>query len=464
MHGFPRVRYDDDVRLACVWLALFGCSFSANLPAEMQGDDGLPPDAPPEAITMCAPNTSMCIGRQRVTCNASGTGLDPSLSVVCPLACTGAGQCVAATNMPDATQRACPSTAPALAPPANATVQFVASPTGGNVDITCMPSCSGGSTTRISSTRITQSGGQPAIAMFCLRTIDIPTSVGITYDPAVANPIALLVAGNVQIAGRILLSGSAASASFAGQGGPSGGDGGGRTGDDAAGAPGTGPCPGNGGLVNGSNASAAGGGGGGGGHAASGGPGGQGRSDSSTANGGSGGGTCGNAQLSPIAGGGGGGAGADGSCHPGECGWPGGGGGGAIQISATMGITVASTGEIRASGGRGYGSTNGEEGQGGGGGGGAGGAILLEAPSVTVNGIVDVVGGAGGVSHAGSGGAGGVTMLGGAAGSSQNANHEGGAGGGGAAGRIRIHAAAPSCGSSAMPSAACTTGPLRTVP
>ena len=445
-------------------LGLLGCSFSVSLPAEMQGDDVPPPDAPPEAITMCTPNESMCIGRQRVTCNATGTGVDPSLSVVCPLACSGAGVCSGASNIPDATQRACLSTAPALTPPGSAVVQFVASPNGGNVDITCMPSCStGGTTQRISSTRIVQMGGQPAIAMFCLRSIDLPSTVGITYDPAVANPIALLVAGNVQIAGRILLSGSGATATAAGQGGPAGGDGGGRATDDAPGAPGTGPCPGGGGLQNGSNASSAGGGGGGGGHAAMGGPGGQGRSDSTTANGGAGGGTCGVQQLSPLAGGGGGGAGADGSCHPGECGWPGGGGGGAIQISATLGITITGSGAIRATGGAGFGFTTGEEGQGGGGGGGAGGAILLESPTVTVSGSLDVVGGAGGVSRAGNGGVGGVSGLMGMAGASQNANHEGGAGGGGAAGRIRIHATSAACGS-AQPAMACTTGPLRTVP
>jgi len=450
---FPSMRIA--LALGVIAFAMGGCGFELDL-----SSTNPLVDAPPEAITMCTAGQPLCIGRVRATCNATGTGI--AETTLCPLACLDGGQCVAASNLPDDAQRACLSSAPTLSPPNNAMVQFRPGGSPGGVDIRCTPNCGGGVST-ISSSRVSQASGPP-IAMFCLRTIDLPASVTVTSDLAVTNALALLVVGNVQIAGKLLVSGSNAGQNTGGQGGPAGGDGGGPAGDDSSGSPGGPPCGGNGGSTVGTNASAAGGGGGGGGHAAKGGDGGQGRADANLAAGGSGGNACGAAELSPLAGGGGGGAGGDGSCHPTTCGWAGGGGGGAIQISATGSFVLAGTSAIRASGGTGFGATTGEAGEGGGGGGGAGGAILLEAPAMTIGGVLDVIGGNGGQSNAGAGGTGGSSMLAGGAGAIQDALREGGGGGGGAGGRIRVNASNASCGTAAQPPQACTTGTLRVVP
>ena len=77
----------------------------------------------------------------------------------------------------------------------------------------------------------------------------------------------------------------------------------------------------------------------------------------------------------------------------------GGGGGGALQISANAAMTV--TGSVEAGGAGGGGGAQG--GSGGGGGGGSGGAIVLEAPSVTVNNASICANGGGGGSGAGNG-------------------------------------------------------------
>jgi hypothetical protein len=444
------------------------CAFGAGCTFELDVSSITTPmaDAPPEAITMCAANQPQCIGRLRVVCNATGTGIDGELSSLCPLACLEGGQCVAASNLPDDAQRACTAAAPVFAPPSNATVQFRPGGGSGGVDLQCSPSCGANAGASISSTRVSQASGPP-IALFCLRGIDLPANVNITYDPAVTNALALLVVGNVQIAGKLLLDGGTAGQTVAGQGAPAGGDGGGIAADDSSGAPGGGPCSGSagsGGTTVGTNASAAGGGGGGGGHAAKGGDGGQGRADTNLGAGGGGGNSCGTSALAQLVGGGGGGAGGDGSCHPSECGWAGGGGGGAIQISATGSLTLTNVAAIRAAGGAGFGLTTGESGRGGGGGGGAGGGILLEAATVNIAGVVDVTGGNGGLSNAGAGGLGATQLLTGGPGAIQNAQDEGGAGGGGASGRIRINAPAASCGATVQPAQACTTGSLRAVP
>ncbi|HLK40803.1 MAG TPA: hypothetical protein VKU41_28815 [Polyangiaceae bacterium] len=142
----------------------------------------------------------------------------------------------------------------------------------------------------------------------------------------------------------------------------------------------------------------------------------------------------------------------------------GGEGGGAIQISAGTSITLGSVGVLNVPG---YGGANT----------GGGGGILLEAPQVTIDGIVAANGGgaglgtpnssgagqtgqpsaqpaAGGAATEGVGGAG--TMINGTAGTYAN-GHAGS--GGGAAGRIRINttSGAATLGSSAIVSPAMTT-------
>ena len=147
----------------------------------------------------------------------------------------------------------------------------------------------------------------------------------------------------------------------------------------------------------------------------------------------------GNATLLPlVAGSAGGGQGA---------GHEGGRGGGAIQISAGQSILVGTNGVVDVPG---YGAS------GNGGGGGSGGAILLEAPEVTINGVIAANGGGAGVFEGGGlaqsgqpsaqpaqgqnaqcavGAAG--THIDGSNGTSIGANAT--SGGGGGAGRIRIN-------------------------
>jgi hypothetical protein len=149
----------------------------------------------------------------------------------------------------------------------------------------------------------------------------------------------------------------------------------------------------------------------------------------------------------------------------------GGEGGGAIQISAGTSITVGSLGVLNVPG---YGGANTS-----GGGGGSGGGILLEAPQVTIDGIVAANGGgggrgsanssgygqtgqpsatpaAGGAATEGVGGAG--TTINGAAGTYDSGTGHAGSGGG-AAGRIRINttSGAATLGPSAIVSPATTS-------
>ena len=147
----------------------------------------------------------------------------------------------------------------------------------------------------------------------------------------------------------------------------------------------------------------------------------------------------------------------------------GGEGGGAIQISAGTSITVGTLGILNVPG---YGGTNI-----GGGGGGSGGGILLEAPQVTIDGIVTANGGGAGLGTANASGSGqigqpsalpatggDVTEGAGASGATldgadgtASAGHAGS--GGGAAGRIRINstAGAATIGASAIVSPAVST-------
>jgi hypothetical protein len=70
----------------------------------------------------------------------------------------------------------------------------------------------------------------------------------------------------------------------------------------------------------------------------------------------------------------------------------GGGGGGAVQISSSVSITVTTSGAINAAGGGGLGGCS----MGSGGGGGSGGTVFLEAPSLSVSGMLAANGGGGG--------------------------------------------------------------------
>ncbi|MGE5182856.1 MAG: hypothetical protein ACM31C_12365 [Acidobacteriota bacterium] len=95
--------------------------------------------------------------------------------------------------------------------------------------------------------------------------------------------------------------------------------------------------------------------------------------------------TWGTPEIMLLVGGSGGGAG------NGTSGGIGGAGGAAIQLVSNTSITISTTGIVNAGGCGGSAQPNAAPG----GGGGAGGAILLEAPSVTVNGVLAVNGGGG---------------------------------------------------------------------
>lgn len=262
------------------------------------------------------------------------------------------------------------------------------------------------------------------------------------------NALAIAANGEVVIRGSLELKGDCVGVN-PGPGGFAGGNG----------TAGTGPGPGGLGEVNSGDAS----GGGGGGYGATGGAGGRSNGGGGGGNGGASGSTTGSPEIAVLAGGSGGGAGGNG-------GGIGGGGGGAIHIAANGGISlraVATPSGINAGG---CGGKSGSDG--GGGGGGAGGAILLEGPTVELDGVALVVnGGGGGGADAGTAGAPGgwMTMraaggngagqgngdggVGGAAGdmndrqgqAGENVGGPGGGGneyaggGGGGVGRIRIH-------------------------
>ena len=438
----------------------------------------MPPDAAIDAPTMCEPNTKACFQHAVETCRADGNGFDPAMREACALACTTSGtpMCVGtASNIPLTDQQMCNAAGNALAltPTGTATVTI------NQNNITCDPTCNGAQNV----IPRTASVGTPALNFFCLASINIPSTVTVTYGDATA-PVALFSHGAVVINGTIDFDGGNARGTLdnqaandtPGAGGPGGFTGGTvAAANDGPGQPGGGPagtmCGGRGGAVAGTGGSAAGGGGGGGGNSALGGDGGNGRDAANTVAAGGLNGLatgCSTAEARPLIGGAAGGSGGDGGCGQNQpCGWPGGGGGGALQIvSRSM---ISGSGTITASGGNGKGEADPPGGLGGGGGGGAGGMILLEAPKVAVSGPLRVDGGTGGAGFAGNGGAGATGGTATGTDGPDAANNQvlrGGGGGGGAAGRIRINATnatAANC-SSASPAAACTTGALRTAP
>lgn len=284
-------------------------------------------------------------------------------------------------------------------------------------------------------------GDAPPMGVFVMGSLSVPS--GATLAGGGNHSLVLLVDGDVDIAGTVHV---AASSDFAGRTPPGG----------AAGAPG---------LISGTAADGEGPGGGGGGAGSPDGGGGGGGLGSTGGDGGPmtpgvGGPVVGNISLVPLVAGSGGGAG-------GAPGGGGGRGGGAVQISARGSISVSGT--INACGEGGDGGqiqmmmdmTTGEItiATGGGGGGGSGGSVLLEAHSVSIDGIVAANGGAGGQgsfqdesqvdgadgdpevvpapSTGGNNAGGAGSGLDGVAGDGLT-NNEGGGGGGGA-GRIRIN-------------------------
>lgn len=124
----------------------------------------------------------------------------------------------------------------------------------------------------------------------------------------------------------------------------------------------------------------------------------------------------------------------------------GGGGGGWLQIFSLGAIRVTKTGRVEARGGDGVHGVDEPALSGGGGGGGAGGAILLEAQTVEMNGVIDVSGGSGGagmddswkVADGGAGaGSGDTGSADGQPGGCESGD-EVGAGGGGGGGRVLV--------------------------
>jgi hypothetical protein len=212
---------------------------------------------------------------------------------------------------------------------------------------------------------------------------------------------------------------------------------GGRRGADGAGASASGPGNGRGGGHEGSYED---GGGGGGGQCGTGGRGGDADPDiGTTARGGDGGGrTDAAGDPETLRGGGGGGAGNGDGGRFGV----GGAGGGAVQLSSRGTITIG--GSVLARGSQGRPGSGGSGNDGSGGGGGAGGWILVEAPSVTIGGTLDAIGGnGGGGDSGGGGGAGGTTSSDGAAGGGDGGGGANGGGGGGGAGCLVIRSFDP---------------------
>jgi hypothetical protein len=169
----------------------------------------------------------------------------------------------------------------------------------------------------------------PPSGIFNYTTVDIPSNVTVTFARNEANtPVTILASGDVNIAGAIVVSGTAAVAGVAGRGGPGGFDGGmGGTGFGSSpnGTPGLGPGGGQGGVADNGTAP---------GSASGGGFGTQGTANGAAVPGGQ---TYGVHTNFPLIGGSGGGGGAGGPTSSGPAG---GGGGGAILIASSGTITM----------------------------------------------------------------------------------------------------------------------------
>ena len=248
-----------------------------------------------------------------------------------------------------------------------------------------------------------QTGG-PDVVVLPMKSLTIAS--GSTLRVLGSRPVALVVFGDVNVAGTIDVSAN----------GSSGGAGNhwncapnsvGSNGDDTR-------------SDGGNN-----GGGGGGAFAASGGRGGNGGGQQ----GGNGGQARGSALLTPLIPGCNGGWG-------GGCGGAPGGGGGAVELAASGSIDI--TGSVLARGNNGF---TGCDASGGATGGGSGGAILIQGNLVSLSGSLIAEGGTGG--HGAGGGAGGTGGPGGTSDVGQTGadGSKAGGGGGGSTGRIRVSGA-----------------------
>ena len=461
-------------------LVLWGCTFDpSGGTGTAVGDGGVAdsrPGQPDAEVTIsCTAGERLCFGHIIETCNDAGDGFVEADAVPCALSCepnAGEPLCTAPSNIPVEDAATCGGNAPALAPTSGSVTVTIS---GGVERIICTNDCGSGASEILRVAALDQ-GSDPDIAWFCLSRLSIPDGVIFSVDPLVTSSIALVVAGDVSIAGTIALDAHAASSTAGGLAGPGGGAGAPAAPNGMGGLMGLGRCPGLGGGHATGGSIAAGTGGSGAGYRGLGGDGGDGISsggggpDDGTKVTGPQGGTAacdGDASLVPLVGGGGGGSGGDGSCG-GNCGWPGGGGGGALQIAGRGQFEVS--GALTAVGGAGYGDATGNLSHGGGGGGGAGGALLLEAPTLTLSGSFVVIGGVGGLAGAGLGGDGGgsgtrVNVAGGDNGADADADGEGGAGGGGSAGLVRLNSLIqPTCPAGVTPGASCATGTVTVIP
>ncbi len=222
-------------------------------------------------------------------------------------------------------------------------------------------------------------GSNPGLGLGVFVVMELTVDAGTLVNVEGQRSLVLLVDGAANIHGVINAS---AHASVAGPGGHNGGAPGQQGNGSCGGSPGQGEQ-----ASHGCNS-----GGGGGGHAGAGGEGGNSTCGSAFVGGFGGPGTCGVPELVPLVGGSGGAGGVpipNVTASPGA----GGGGGGALQLSAGGGIFVGGTGGINTGGGGGGQCTSA-----GGAGAGAGGAILLEGPTVTVQGggVLAANGGGGG--------------------------------------------------------------------
>jgi hypothetical protein len=332
-------------------------------------------DAQPDVyVPPCSGDTWECLadGTARVCQD------DAWVSVgTCPLGCdVGARECRVPSNVPadlmdEGTEALSLSTADSIV-----TINTDTGAIGGSSGPIRAPGVGLDPTSGIYYERQPQTSG-PEVGIFVVQGLTIDTSVIVNVEGV--RSLVLLVEGAATINGVINVS---ARRNLRGPGGYIGG-GAAQRGDGTCGG-----LPGNGEQVSHGCIS----GGGGGGHAGAGGAGGNSNCGAGYTGGVGGAGTCGVAELVPLVGGSGGAGGVpipNVTSNPGA----GGGGGGAIQVSASGGVMVGASGGINAGGGGGTGCTSS-----GGSGGGSGGAILVEGPTVSVQGggILAANGGGGG--------------------------------------------------------------------
>ncbi len=461
------------MRSTFILLLFVGCTFDSSTKgigiddggvADARADAQPPPDAErlPDATTECMGSETRCLEGVLETCDDDAW----TTTEQCAFACVDNARCVDASNLTDVQVSSCGPSDKVLMPVIG---EVIIVDVSGVPTIACLPDgCGDGMTIP---GQVISVGSAPDLALFCLSALSLPSSITMR---AAELPwaIALVVDGTATIAGTINISGGDGSSGTetqglgAGPGGPGAGAGGALSAE--LGFDGAGPCNGKGGeKTDADEGSNAGGGGGGGGFVAMGGGGGDATSivDRTTfaAEGGIGGSDgCGNDALIPLVAGSGGGGGGDGSGSGGvgaTTGWAGGGGGGALQISSREGIVMS--GSIVARGGNGYPDLDDPK-FGGGGGGGSGGSVLLEAPLLSLTGMIIVDGGDGGKGAAGVGGGGGTGATPeGVGGASGDGTQQGGGGGGGSGGRVRLNAtAAPVCTPVVSPLGSCSSGSM----